>query len=319
MIIGIAKENRERDERRVILLPQYIKLLKKDNNHKILVEKNAGIKLSISNKEYENAGAIISSQKEVYSADLLMRIRVPTLDELNLMKPNSLLACMVHRDTHPEMREEFKKRKIKVIELNELKNKYGKRLVEAFEISSTEGIKKSFKLFKKLYKKSPEKILFMGYGNIAIPAIRTACRMGGIVTVLGRKQTTRNNIKKNLKGQEIIFNAIYRKPSEIGKYLITKNDLMFLNKNSLIVDLSADPISYIETCHPTTLDKPYYFKTIGGRRTPHMCIYSLPGLKPLECSKRYGEQLIPFIKLIANSGLNIALKQSLPLRKALIS
>lgn len=318
MLIGVAKENREKTEKRVLLLPQFVQRLVKDG-HTVRVEKDAGRKLELTNKEYKKAGAILSSKKDVYSSDIVLRIRIPALDELDLMKKNSILICMVHKDTHPEMVAEFKKRGINVIELNEIKNSDGKRLVEAFEISGSEGIKAGFKLFKKLYKKTPERIVIMGCGNLAIPTIQTACKLGAAVTVLGRKQTSKENIGKHLKNAEIIINATLRKPEEIGKYLITREQLMLLNKKALVLDFSADPISCIETCRPTNLDKPYYSVNINGKEIYHMCIYSLPGLAPLQCSKRYSEQVLPFVRLIANLGLQKATQRSLPLKRALIS
>ncbi|MCH7828811.1 hypothetical protein IH982_03070 [Patescibacteria group bacterium] len=317
MLIGVSKENREKTEKRVLLLPQFVQRLVKDG-HTVRVEKDAGRKLKFTNEEYKRAGAIISSKKEVYSSDIVLRIRIPTLDELDLMKKNSVLICMVHRDTHPEMVAEFKKRRINVIELNEIKNSDGKRLVEAFEISGSEGIKTGFKLFEKIYKKTPENIVIMGYGNLAIPAIQTACKFGASVTVLGEKQTSKKNMGKHLKNAEVVVNATLRKAEEVGKYLITKEQLVLLNKESLVLDLSADPISCIETCRPTTLDKPYYSVGINGREIYHMCIYSLPGLAPLKCSKRYSKQVLPFVRLIANLGLSKAIRRSSSLKRAFI-
>ena len=117
----------------------------------------------------------------------------------------------------------------------------------------------------------------------------------------------------------MLVNATYRQPSEIGKYLVTKEDLLLMNKESLVIDLSADPISCIESCHPTSLDQPYYLLDIKGRRVPHLCIYSLPGLKPLECSQRYSKKITPFISLIANHGIREAIKLMPSLKQAFIN
>jgi len=317
MIIGVARENREKNERRVVLLPKYVKTLVEDGNI-VLVEKNAGEKLGINDQEYEKNGAKISLRNDVYCAEIVLRIRAPTLEELKMMKKGSLLVCMVHRDNHPELIKEFRRREINVLELNEIKNDEGKRLIEAFALSASEGIKAGFDLFQKLYKKIPVRVVIMGYGNIAQPAIAAACRLGAVVKVLGRKQTSRRFIKDNLREAEILINATYRKPEEIGKYLIKKEDLLVMDKNSLILDFSADPISCIETCHPTSLDNPYYFVSVNQRRIPHMCIYSLPGLSPLKCSKRYGRQILPIIRLIAKIGLTGALNKQPNLNRALI-
>lgn len=317
MVISIAKENREESERRVVMLPLEVAKLVK-SGHNVWVEKQAGERLGIPDSLYEASGARIVSQNQAYSAEIILRIRAPNEQELNLIRPNTCLVCMLHRDTHPEKVQEFARRKIFLLELNELRNEEGKRLVEAFEISGTEGIKSAFALYNMLYKIYPQKVLLMGYGNMALPAIKAACRLGAAVIVLGRKQTKPGEIKKYLPDSQIIINATFRKPEEIGQYLLTKQDLHFLTDQTMIVDLSADPESCIETCRPTDLDNPYYFVKIGEKNIPHMCIYSLPGLNPLACSKRYSEQILPFILLLADMGVKKAWRESLPIRNALL-
>jgi|GEM_PF-528129 len=317
MIVGIASENREKSEKRVIFLPCHVNLLVKQGNT-VKVEKEAGNKLGISDEEYKKVGAVITSKKEAYQSDVVLRIRVVSAEELNLMKRNSLLVSMVHSDTHPELIKEFKLRKINVLELNEIKDSDGKRLIEAFDISANEGIRAGFSLYNQLYRRNPHVITIMGCGNLAMPAIKSACRLGAVVKVLGRKQTEKKQILQNLKGSDVLINATYRTPEEIGKLLVKKEDLLFLNKDSLILDFSADPISCIETCHPTNLDNPYYFVNVGLRKIPHMCIYSLPGLNPLECSKRYDKQIFPFLEIICKKGLKRAIDETSSIKGAFL-
>lgn len=318
MIIGIAQENREESEKRVVLLPSYVSLLVSDG-HTVRVETGAGEKLGISDKEYKKAGAIISSREEVYGADMVVRIRVANSEELDLMKPGSILVCMVHRDTHPELVADFKRRKVAVFELNEVRDENGKRLIGVLDLTGCEGIKAGFALYKKLYHKNPINIVIMGCGGVGASAIRTASKLGAVVKVLGRMQTTKEVIKQNLTGAHILVNATYRKPEEIGKYLVTKNDLSVMDKQSLVVDLAADPISCIETCHPTSLDDPYYFVEINGRKIPHQCIYSLPGLAPLACVEQYSKQITPYLRLIAGKGVKKTSSESQSVINAFIT
>ncbi len=70
MIIGVLKE--PEFENRVSLLPETVKTLSKLKAN-FLVEKDAGIRASVSNSEYTEGGATVSDREEVIKkADLLL-------------------------------------------------------------------------------------------------------------------------------------------------------------------------------------------------------------------------------------------------------
>ncbi|GIR57329.1 MAG: NAD(P) transhydrogenase subunit alpha [Candidatus Neomarinimicrobiota bacterium] len=100
MNVVIPKETSD-NETRVAATPGSIKELGKAGLN-VMVETQAGIKSYISDTDYKNAGAsIIESKEELLSkADILLKVLPPTLDQIVLLQPKSIVVsfCQTTRD-----------------------------------------------------------------------------------------------------------------------------------------------------------------------------------------------------------------------------
>ena len=100
MNVVIPKETSD-NETRVAATPGSIKELVKAGLS-VMVETQAGIKSHISDTDYINAGAsIIESKEELLSkADILLKVLPPTLDQIVLLQPKSIVVsfCQTTRD-----------------------------------------------------------------------------------------------------------------------------------------------------------------------------------------------------------------------------
>ena len=100
MNVVIPKETSD-NETRVAATPGSIKELVKAGLS-VMVETQAGIKSYISDTDYKNAGAsIIESKEELLSkADILLKVLPPTLDQIVLLQPKSIVVsfCQTTRD-----------------------------------------------------------------------------------------------------------------------------------------------------------------------------------------------------------------------------
>ena len=74
-------------ENRVPIIPDTVKKLCR-LGATISIESGLGIKSGFTDKEYEEAGAAVSSERAqlIQSADMLLRLRKPSLGEVTLMK-----------------------------------------------------------------------------------------------------------------------------------------------------------------------------------------------------------------------------------------
>jgi len=93
---------------------------------------------------------------------------------------------------------------------------------------------------------------------------------------------------------DIIVNAVDWYPHE--PRIITKNMLKLMKKNAVIVDISCDENGSIESCIPTTWQKPtYVFNGIT-----HYCVDNLPSAIPRDSSIHLSNMIIPHVLRVAN-------------------
>ena len=87
LFIGIPKET-ALQENRVALVPDSVGLLV-NNGHRVIIESNAGEAANFTDKDYSEAGAeIVSESKEVYKANIIIKVAPPTLSEIELLNNN---------------------------------------------------------------------------------------------------------------------------------------------------------------------------------------------------------------------------------------
>jgi alanine dehydrogenase len=294
MKIGIAAENRPA-EKRVILRPPELKEIAA--RHEVLVEKGAGAGIGIGDPEYKKIGAGIADRKPVYACDLVVRIKAPNEKELKLMKPSSVIMSMLHLRGRPQLLELLKKYGINAIALEEIKNVFGERMVEALHQTGYLGMEKGFELWKGNPEKAVVKI--MGYGHVAWGAIQCAARKFARVIILNKKDLL--EMEEHIPEADILVNAVNWPYEMRGKViLVTRDMLKLFKKGAVIVDLISNPAgqSPIKTCHPTTLDKIAY--KVDG--IIHTACWGWPGLDPVGTSRRYSIQLAPILAQFAEQG-----------------
>jgi H+-translocating NAD(P) transhydrogenase subunit alpha len=81
MLIGIPRETRP-GETRVAATPETLKKLLASGKHEAVVETGAGMASSVSDAAYEAVGARIADARAALAADLVLKVRAPTGDEL---------------------------------------------------------------------------------------------------------------------------------------------------------------------------------------------------------------------------------------------
>ncbi len=303
MKIGVASENRPQ-EKRVILLPEDIKGISN-----VFVEEGAGLGIGVSDEEYKKAKASVVSRKEVYSCDLVVRLKEPNEEELKLMKPGSSILSMLHLPGQPELKKLLDRYKIDGISMGEIKDSLGRRRIEALEDTGRLGMEKGFELWTRLpasrgeparQKGNPEKcvVKVMGYGMVAYGAIKAAARKFAKVTILNKKDIY--EMEKHIPGCDILVNGLNWPMDKRGKVILIKKEMLKLfKKGAVITDLVANPAgqSPIESMHPTSLDNISY--EVEG--VIHTACWGWPGLDPLNISKRYSKQVaLILLEMISN-------------------
>jgi len=296
MDIGIARENRP-EEKRVIIRPDELKGI--SSAHSVFVEKGAGEGIKIKDEDYEKVGVKVVDKKKVYSCPLVVRIKEPREEELCLMKPGSAIMSMLHLPTNSRLRDLLKKYKIIGIAMEEIKDSFGQRMIEALYYSGYLGMEKGFELWGGGTSKCVCKI--MGYGNVSFGAIQCAARRFADLEILNKRDF--KDMRRHIPGTDILVNAINWPTEKRGKeFFITRDMLRSFKKGSVLLDLISNPKgqSPIETMHPTYLDNISY--EVEG--VIHTSCWSWPGLDPVNVSRRYSIQVAPILREMAGSSLD---------------
>ena len=93
MRIGIPLETKS-GESRVAATPETVKKLI-TAGHSLIIQSHAGVKASIIDEAFTAAGATIGSTTEVLNCDIVLKVRAPSDDELNQMRPGTVLIGML--------------------------------------------------------------------------------------------------------------------------------------------------------------------------------------------------------------------------------
>jgi alanine dehydrogenase len=92
--IGIPKENSD-VETRLALTPEGVAIVTEEG-HSVYVQRGAGDPMSYTDLQYSEAGAfMVDDASEVFSADIVLKIAPPTLEELKMMHDRSSILSML--------------------------------------------------------------------------------------------------------------------------------------------------------------------------------------------------------------------------------
>jgi alanine dehydrogenase len=132
---------------------------------------------------------------------------------------------------------------------------------------------------------------------------------------MGRVKTlpvTLHNIKEEIKEADIVIGAVLI-PGGRTPVLITKEMLRTMKRGSVIIDVSVDQGGCFETSRPTTHQDPIY--EVEG--VIHYMVANMPGAYPKTSTIALTNATLPHIKLLANKGIEKALREDTVLKTAL--
>jgi alanine dehydrogenase len=120
------------------------------------------------------------------------------------------------------------------------------------------------------------------------------------------------NLEKVCKFADVIVGAILV-PGERTPVAVTREMVRSMRPRSIVIDLSIDQGGCIETSRPTTHSNP----TFVEEDIIHYCVPNMTGVLGRTATHSMNNASWPFIKLIAETGLKIALEVNPSLRRGL--
>ena len=89
--------------------------------------------------------------------------------------------------------------------------------------------------------------------------------------------------------------------------------LKIMKKGAVIIDVSVDQGGCVETSMPTTHDNPVY--EVDG--IIHYCVANMPGAYPRTSTLALTNATLPYVKLLANKGIEKAIREDSEIKAAL--
>jgi alanine dehydrogenase len=341
MIIGIPKEIKK-EEYRVAMTPEGVSELKKDR-HTILIEAGAGEGSGFSDSEYLSADADIVDRPTVFrKSDLIVKVKEPLSEEYDLLQEGQAVFTYLHLAPNCELTELLLKKKITGLAYETLQKDGSLPLLAPMsEIAGRMAPLMGAYYLQKIHHGEgvlvtgavgvkPAKAVILGAGVVGTNAAHVCIGLGMDTVVInkgveklqrldemfmGRVKTlplTSHNIAEEIKDADILVGAILV-PGGRTPILITRDMLKTMKKGAVIIDVSVDQGGCIETSKPTTHDKPVY--EVDG--IIHYCVANMPGAYPRTSTLALTNATLPYIKLLANKGIENALKESAEIKTAL--
>ena len=302
LYIGIPKEMAFQ-ENRVPLVPDAVALLV-NNGHRIIIETGAGKAAHFEDTDYSEAGAeIVYSAKEVYKADIILKIAPPTLEEIECMQTKQTLFSSLQLTVQPEdFLKKLVAKKLNCVAYDMITDDAGIfPVIRAMgEIAGGTSILVAAELLSNANNGvgsilggisgiSPTEVVIIGAGTVGEFAARAALGLGATVKVfdnstsrLRRLQSQLGTriftsvivpkvLEKHLKTADVVIGALRatkgRTPCIVSETMVSE-----MKTGSVIIDVSIDQGGVFETSEVTNHTKPVFRK----HGVIHYCVPNIP-------------------------------------------
>ncbi len=328
LFIGIPKET-SFNENRIALTPESVGVLV-NNGHRVIVETNAGVGASYSDRDYSEMGAKIAyDKKEVYECEILVKSAPVSDAECALLMPNQYIISPIHLAVMKrDILERMMEKKITALSFENLKDDSGHNPIVR---SMSEIAGSAVMLIAGQYLSNanngkgvlvggisgipPTKVIIIGAGIVGEYAARTALAMGASVKIFDnsiyRLKRVQNNIgvrlwtsviepkilSKQLKTCDVAVGALSssggRTPIVVSEEMVSQ-----MRPGSVIVDVSIDRGGCFETSEVTSHEQPVF----NRYDVIHYGVPNIPSGFARTASQAISNVLMPLLLETADEG-----------------
>ncbi len=327
LFIGLPKESHF-EEKRISLTPDAVSALVA-NGHRVVVETGAGLGAKYSDNEYSEAGAKISyDKKEAFQCNIVLKVQPPSLEELEMINPQSLVISSLQLKTqHKKYFEILSKKRITALAFDFIKDEQNaypivKSLSEiagnssvliASELMSCSNEGNGM-LLGNISGVPPTSVVVLGAGVVGKCASKTAVGLGARVKVFDNSISKLRNLQdfvhspiytstiqpkalsKALMRADVVIGAIRGK--ERSPIVVTEEMVETMKEGAVIIDVSIDRGGCFETSQVTTHSKPTFVK----HGVIHYCVPNIPSRYSRTASVSISNIFMPYLLNIAEEG-----------------
>jgi alanine dehydrogenase len=343
LFIGLPKETHFQ-EKRVCLTPDAVSALVA-NGHRVMIESGAGNGAHFTDKEYSEAGAEVTKDRDkVFSCPIILKVEPPSQEEIALINPQTLLISALQLKTqNKKYFEALATKRITALAFEFIKDEDGAypAVRSLSEIAGTASVLIASELlsninggngllFGNINGVPPIEVVILGAGTVGEFAARSALGLGANVKVfdssisklrclqvnLGRNIYTSTmqpkSLIKALKRCDVAIGAI--RGSNRAPIVVTEDMVNHMKPGSVIIDVSIDMGGCFETSEITTHDHP----TFVYNGITHYCVPNIPARYSRTASVSISNIFTPYLLNISdNGGIEPALRYDRGLRNGL--
>lgn len=325
MNIGVPREIKDH-EFRVALTPGGAAALVADG-HTVCVEQGAGAAIGLDDEAYRTAGARVCDVAEVWSCELIFKVKEPQATETVRLRAGQTLFCFLHLAAAIDLARELMVRGVTAIAFETVLDAAGRTplLAPMSQIAGRLSIQMGMQalemknggrgvLLSGVPGVLPGRVVILGGGMVGSHAAHIAVGLGADVTLLDRsperladfdryyggRLKTRyahpDNIANSVTNADLVVGAAYvhgrRTPRLISRQLLRQ-----MPPGAALVDVSIDQGGTADTSRPTTHSAPFYVE----EGIVHYCVANMPSAVARTSTLALAEVTLPYLLRLANN------------------
>ena len=205
MRIGIPKESRP-DETRVAATPDVVRRYV-ERGARVVVESGAGARATFDDASYTQAGAEVADGSQAWSADLVLKVQPPTVEEVERLSEGATLVSFLYPESDADAFAALARREITALAMESVPRIARAQKMDA--LSSTANLAgykavleaaNAFGRFFPLLMTAagtipPAHVLVIGAGVAGLSAIVTARRLGAVVRAFDPRPAVKEQVQ----------------------------------------------------------------------------------------------------------------------------
>ncbi|MHB1582136.1 MAG: alanine dehydrogenase [Acidimicrobiales bacterium] len=335
MKIGVPKEVKSQ-EYRVSCTPAWVHELAREG-HQVLVESGAGIGSSISDDDFQGAGArIVPGADEVWGdADLIVKVKEPVPEEYGRLRKNLMLFAYLHLAASAECTDALLQAGTTAIayETVELADRSLPLLAPMSEVAGRMAPQAGAHHLQRCNGGRgvlmgggagvrPAQVVVIGAGVAGMNAAVTALGMQAEVTLFDRNVVKLREANRLYRGHlrtltsnayelaaavveaDLVIGAVLV-PGARAPKLVTDEMVATMKQGSVLVDIAIDQGGCFESSRPTTHADPVF----PVAESIFYCVANMPGAVPHTSTYALTNVTMPYALEIARLGWRRAMRE----------
>ncbi len=267
--VGFPRMMKEAGEKRVFL-PEFIQFFAR-LGLEVFIEEGYGSRSGFTFEDFHMAHLHVhmATREEVFQQELVIVLRSPTLEEYELLSPDSCLFSMLHFPTRPRRVDRLHRLGVRAISMDSVVNDSGLRLVENMHAVAWNGLEVAFDALEWRWpglmreEGEPWRVLVIGSGMVGKLAADAGTKLGNLernnihiqqggpgslAVTVGRNLSCKPaEMQKLFSRSDVLVDAAYRRDST--RPVVPNEWIAWLPEHAIITDLAVDPYT-LDTIPP---------------------------------------------------------------------